>query len=73
MAHPLSVALDKAEGKKATPCNASCKYWRFPHLDTACVLSDVYSVPKGEPCFIFEAKPDDLDAGQHTGTSPRRG
>lgn len=56
MAHPICDALDRKEGKKATPCSSECKNWRFPHLETACVLSEVYSVKKGEPCYIFEQK-----------------
>lgn len=57
MAHPICEALDRKDGKEATPCNSECKYWRFPHLETACVLSEVYSVRKGESCYIFEQKP----------------
>lgn len=56
MAHPLSVALDKLEGKQPVKCNDRCENWKFPHLDTACVLSDVFSVKKGEPCYIFKKK-----------------
>lgn len=56
MAHPICDALDRREGKKSTPCNSECENWRFPHLENACVLSEVYSVRKGEPCYIFEQK-----------------
>ncbi len=56
MAHPINELLDKSEGKQPVNCNEKCKHWGFPHLDTACVLSDVYSVKKGMPCYIFEPK-----------------
>ena len=56
MAHPICNELDKREGKKTTPCNSACKNWQFSHLEIACVLSEVYSVVKGEPCYIFEEK-----------------
>lgn len=56
MAHPINNILDKLEGKKAVPCNEKCKYWKFPHLDTACILSDVFSVRKKELCYIFKEK-----------------
>ncbi len=56
MAHLICNALDQRDGKKTTPCNSECEYWRVPHLDTACVLSEVYSVKKGEPCYIFKQK-----------------
>ena len=58
MAHVINNKLDKAEGKKQRLCDAGCKYWRFPHLDTACVLSEVYSVRKNMPCYIYEDKED---------------
>jgi hypothetical protein len=58
MVHPIAEKLDKLEGKKSTPCNEDCRYWKFPHLDTACVLSDVFSVRKRQPCYIFEKRKD---------------
>ena len=56
MANPICTALDKVEGKKARKCDSGCKYYRFDHLDTACVLSEVYSVRKNEPCYVYELK-----------------
>ncbi len=47
------------EGKEKHECDASCKYWRFPHLDTACVLSPVFSVRKSEMCTEYERKEPD--------------
>jgi len=38
------------------PCNPECKFWKFPNLDRACVLSEVFSVLKGEPCYEFKKK-----------------
>ncbi len=54
MAHKLSVHLDKIAGNTSVKCNKTCKYWRFPHIDTACELSSVFSVSKGMPCYIYE-------------------
>ena len=54
MANKICNKLDRLEGKKKTPCDAGCKYYKFSHLDTACVLSDVFSVKKGEDCYIYE-------------------
>ncbi len=56
MAHPINDAINKQSGKTPVPCTAKCKYWKFPHLDRACVLSDVYSVAKGELCYEFNRK-----------------
>lgn len=53
MAHLMNDVLNRIEGRKTVPCNDQCRYWKFPHLETACVLSDVFSVKKGEPCFEF--------------------
>jgi hypothetical protein len=54
VAHKICEMLDRANGKKAIPCNHRCRHWMFPHLDRACVLSEVYSVCKGELCYTFE-------------------
>jgi len=54
MAHPINDAINVLEGRKPVPCNETCKYWTFPNLDTACVLSEVFSVKKGEPCFEYK-------------------
>ncbi len=48
----FSNELDKGNPKKN--CSESCKNYMkaFDHRSTACVLSDVYSVPRGEPCSL---------------------
>jgi len=56
MAHPLNDLINRREKRKAVVCNESCEYWKFPHLETACVLSEVFSVKKGEPCYEFRPK-----------------
>ena len=56
MAHPINDYINKLEKRKTVPCNDTCKYWQFPHLDTACVLSSVFSVAKGMPCYEYENK-----------------
>ena len=48
--HELNRILDKDEKKKN--CDKSCKDFLFDHRSVACCLSDVYSVPKNEPCAI---------------------
>jgi hypothetical protein len=37
-------------------CDTGCKYYVFSHSEVPCVLSDVYSVKKGEKCYIYEVK-----------------
>jgi len=64
MAHPINDLLNRAEGRKAVNCNESCKYWKFPHLETACILSEVFSVPKGQPCFEYVPKESKLTNGR---------
>ena len=54
MAHPINDKLNRIEKRKAVVCNDTCVHWRFPHLDNACVLSDVFSVKKGQPCFEYK-------------------
>ena len=54
MAHPICDKLDKLEGKTPKICDSGCKYYKFPYLEVACVLSEVYSVAKGKPCYIYE-------------------
>ena len=54
MAMEICNELDRAEGRQAKKCDSGCKNYRFDHLDTACVLSEVYSVPKGRDCYIYE-------------------
>ena len=56
MAHKINDLLNIIEGKTPVPCTDKCKYWKFPHLDTACELSSVFSVAKGQLCFEFETK-----------------
>ena len=53
MSHPMNDLLNRLEGRKAIPCDPGCKYFRFPHMERACVLSDVFSVKQGEPCFEY--------------------
>lgn len=53
--HPINKALDKNEPKK--PCDKNCKYYKFDHLEVPCVLSEVYSVNKGDPCAIYAEQP----------------
>jgi len=54
MANEINNKLDKLDGKKKRPCDDGCKYFMFPSLPIACVLSEVYSVPKGKDCYIYE-------------------
>lgn len=56
MAKQICNILDRVEGKQARKCDSGCKNYMFDHLDTACVLSEVYSVRKNEPCYIYEVK-----------------
>ena len=56
MAHPINDKINILKGQVHVPCNETCKYWKFPHLETACILSSVFSVKKGEPCFEYEPK-----------------
>lgn len=56
MAHKINDVLNKAEGKLPVPCNENCEFFAFPHLDRACILSEVYSVNKGELCYEFKSK-----------------
>lgn len=63
MAHPINDLLNRIEKRTAIACNSDCEYYRFPHLSCACVLSDVFSVNKGEPCFEFKDK--NFNSTQH--------
>ncbi len=54
MANDICNHLDKMDGKEKRICDSGCKNFRFPHLERACVLSEVYSVKKGEGCYIYE-------------------
>ena len=56
MAKPILDLLDRLERKDPKKCNSGCIHYRFDHLERACILSEVYSVKKGEPCYIYEAK-----------------
>ena len=58
MAHLRNNVIKRIEGKHPVECNKSCKYWKFPHLDIACVLSEVFSVRKGVYCFEYTPKID---------------
>jgi len=53
--HLINKILDSKKPKKK--CDKSCKNYLFDHLDTACVLSDVFSVKKGEDCAIHSDLP----------------
>lgn len=59
MAHPLNDLINRREEKKAINCNATCKYWEFPHLENACVLSAVFSIKKGKPCYEYQQRKED--------------
>lgn len=50
----INKCFDKGKKKKA--CDDGCPYYAFDHRDSACVLSDVYSVNKGEMCAIYAEK-----------------
>ena len=63
MAKAICDALDRAEGKQSRICDSGCKNYRFDHLDTACVLSEVYSVRKDQPCYIYEIKIKEANNG----------
>ena len=54
MANEICNKLDQIEGKEKKPCDDGCKYFLFPQNKTACCLSEVYSVKKGEDCYIYE-------------------
>ena len=56
MAHPINDLINRREKRKAIPCSKDCEYFKFPHLDRACVLSDVFSVLQGQPCYEFKLK-----------------
>ena len=58
-AHAILEMLAKAEGREKHVCDPSCKYWKFPHLDKACVLSEVFSVRKGELCTEYVNEEDE--------------
>jgi len=54
MADERCNILDRREGKVKRFCDKGCKNYMFNHLDRPCVLSSVYSVKKGEGCYIYE-------------------
>jgi hypothetical protein len=54
MAHKIAEILDKNESKR--PCDSGRSNYQFDHLNTPCVLSSVFSVPKGLPCAIYKSK-----------------
>jgi len=61
MAHPINDKLNKVLECDPVPCNDTCRYWRFPHFEKACVLSDVFAVKKGEPCYEYQNKGNDKE------------
>lgn len=50
--HHIVREIDKYS--KKMNCNNQCKNYEpaFEHRHSACVLSDVYSTSKGQPCAI---------------------
>jgi hypothetical protein len=50
----INILFGKLEGKEPVKCDNTCKYYKFSHLDVACVLSEVYSVKKGELCYNYK-------------------
>lgn len=52
----INKAIDLASEK--TNCDNGCKNWcdAFSHRDRACLCSDVFSVPKGQPCAHYSPK-----------------
>ena len=48
--------IDAINKDKKQPCTDKCENYQkaFGHRDRACVLSDVYSVKRGELCSIFQ-------------------
>ena len=56
MAHPKNDMINIIEGREPMKCNKTCEYWAFPHLNRACVLSDVFSVLKGENCYEYKGE-----------------
>lgn len=52
----INYLFGKLEGRTPKKCDEKCKYFRFPHLPVACVLSEVFSVKQGELCYEFKEK-----------------
>lgn len=52
----INKNLEEVHGIKKVKCSNKCKYYEtaFEHNEKACVLSDVFSVKKGELCSTFE-------------------
>ena len=69
MVRPSAVleTMAKIEGREKHVCDSTCTYWRFPHRDRACVLSDVFSVRKGEMCTEYQ--PNDSAYGRGTAST----
>ena len=61
MAHIINDKLNQLEGRKKHICDNTCEYFCFPHLETACVLSGVFSVPKGRGCYEYKLKGCEAD------------
>ena len=67
MAHPIDAKLDRLWAiTKPVPCNKRCKYWKFSNSDRPCVLSDVFSVLRGQPCYKFVDK-DEKEMTEESG------
>lgn len=57
MAHYIDAKLDRLGATTdPMPCNDRCKFWRFPNSERPCVLSNVFSVVRGQPCYKFVDK-----------------
>ena len=61
--------LAKIKGRDKHICDSTCKYWKFPHLDRACVLSEVFSVRKGEMCTEHHPNENLTDGGMQWTTN----
>ena len=54
----ISDTVDAFNKKQSKPCDDGCINYQnaFSHRDSACVLSDVYSVNRGCMCSIYQEK-----------------
>lgn len=59
--HPLNKKISKTLKQEPHKCTDKCKYWAFSHRESACILSDVFSVEKGEMCYEFNKKVGDVE------------
>lgn len=54
MAYPINDKINKFANKQSHKCDNTCKNFAFPHLSRAYILSEVYSVLKGEECYEYQ-------------------